>query len=374
MVQYQKISDSWRSDKPILIYGMGPATMEYIDILIQRGNSILGITDSYALKREYVSAKFGGYDVWGREQLLKNADSVNIVIIAFRSLTVKSICENLKRIGIEKTYSVFGYVSIESYLWWTDSEENTLNKFDEKKIDFVCNHLEDEESKRVLLGIKNYKLKKQVDEIKNIMTKEPAYFISHPAFALREDEVFVDGGTFIGDTIMDFYEKSKGRYKAVYGFEPDIILNESAKTLIDLHEMENVEIYNKGLYDKAAEIIFCDPGKNHQGGRFFESASGLEKLETQRVETISLDELLFDMVSKVTFIKMDIEGSELKALDGCKKIINRDKPRLAICAYHSLTDFYEIPYKIMREYENYHVLLRHHSETVVDTICYAWAE
>lgn len=120
--------------------------------------------------------------------------------------------------------------------------------------------------------------------------------------------------------------------------------------------------------------MYYAPDKNRQAGRIFEQTDALKGLETESVEVVSLDELLLDKESKITFIKMDIEGAELRALDGCRKIIQRDKPRLAICAYHSLTDFYEIPYKIMCEYKDYNVLLRHHSETVAETICYAYID
>lgn len=54
-----------------------------------------------------------------------------------------------------------------------------------------------------------------------------------------------------------------------------------------------------------------------------------------------MDEFLKN--EKVTFIKMDIEGLEMKAIKGASKIIKEQKPRLAICIYHKPDDFVSIP-------------------------------
>lgn len=43
---------------------------------------------------------------------------------------------------------------------------------------------------------------------------------------------------------------------------------------------------------------------------------------------------------------MDIEGSELEAINGAIKTIRRDKPVLAICIYHKQEDFWKLPLRI----------------------------
>ena len=58
------------------------------------------------------------------------------------------------------------------------------------------------------------------------------------------------------------------------------------------------------------------------------------------IETVDLDSLFLQ--EQVTFIKMDIEGAELKALDGAKNIIKDDVPDLAICVYHNVNHLWDI--------------------------------
>ena len=56
-----------------------------------------------------------------------------------------------------------------------------------------------------------------------------------------------------------------------------------------------------------------------------------------------------DITEPVTFIKMDIEGSEIEAMKGAQRHIREDKPKLAVCSYHNNHHIYEIP-KLMKEY------------------------
>ena len=84
---------------------------------------------------------------------------------------------------------------------------------------------------------------------------------------------------------------------------------------------------------------------------------------------------LDDVISEgesVTFIKMDIEGSEYKALEGARKIITKNKPVLAICIYHRLEHFLEIPLLIKSMNPEYNLIMRHHIDTTCDAVLYAY--
>ena len=58
-------------------------------------------------------------------------------------------------------------------------------------------------------------------------------------------------------------------------------------------------------------------------------------------KTISLDSFFKEDI-KLDFIKMDIEGAEAKALEGCKEIMkNNEQLKFAICTYHRQNDYNE---------------------------------
>ena len=74
---------------------------------------------------------------------------------------------------------------------------------------------------------------------------------------------------------------------------------------------------------------------------------------------------------KITFIKMDIEGAEQKALHGAGKIIKKYRPKLAISVYHLPNDIIEIPLMIHNMVSEYQLFLRHHYSNHWETVLYA---
>ena len=68
---------------------------------------------------------------------------------------------------------------------------------------------------------------------------------------------------------------------------------------------------------------------------------------------------------------MDIEGAEYQAILGAKKIIDKYKPKLAICVYHKPEDIWELPWLIHKINQEYKFYLRHYSFGDVETVLYA---
>jgi len=72
-----------------------------------------------------------------------------------------------------------------------------------------------------------------------------------------------------------------------------------------------------------------------------------------------------------TYIKMDIEGAELEALWGARKLLKEHKPVLAICAYHTSDHLWEIPLLIHAIQPDYKLHLRRYAEGAWELVWYA---
>lgn len=169
---------------------------------------------------------------------------------------------------------------------------------------------------------------------------------------------FVDCGAYIGDTYLEA-KKAGVVIDNYYAFEP--MLNNFEKLRENLKDI-NCYAYNYAVSDSKKTLCFQDMlGSSHS----CENGGVL-------VSAINLDNILSD--KKIDFIKMDIEGEELGALIGAQKIIKTQKPNLAICLYHYINHFWEIPNLIHSWNLGYKLYVRTHSGACMETVLYAIKE
>ena len=91
--------------------------------------------------------------------------------------------------------------------------------------------------------------------------------------------------------------------------------------------------------------------------------------------TLSIDDLVRERgVTKVDFIKMDIEGAEYDVLAGARDVLQRYRPRLAISLYHRPSDFVTIPCYLDSLGLNYRFYLDHHTLYLNESVLFAVPE
>lgn len=191
----------------------------------------------------------------------------------------------------------------------------------------ILGQLEDEESQELMAKILLYRLFFDVSLAYGVKSGGVHYF-DKDIISLSDKEVFVDVGGFDGDTLRDFLKLTGGKFERYYLFEPEEELYQKASSV---SADARIQYELKACYDQNTELQFNTEGSATQGRV---DDNGMKKISAVR-----LDDFITEPPS---FIKMDIEGSEMKALEGARKIIRKYYPTLAICIYHRPDDIRRI--------------------------------
>jgi FkbM family methyltransferase len=332
-------------------------------------------------------------DKWGKtlmnipvcppEKLLEDPDAFVVIITIAPDLLVEEITAQLDHMGIPHVYNsaILPFInSIERYdgLWAKKYHElNTYHKITENydKIKQVRTMLCDEKSLIVYDALVQ-KMKYNLKEYTDICDDVYDHYFSDGVFEYSEEEVFVDGGSFDGVDTIRFARIIGKKFKKSYCFEPDdrnylYTCNNLIKTFHitsplpenagSVFDCGRFTVFKSGLYNRNAGVGFISYGAH--GSRFIES-------ERSTVPAVKLDDVI-DKKERITLIKLDIEGVEMAALEGAREIIQKDKPKLAICIYHNLEDLWEIPLYIKYLVPEYRLFVRHHTKCIWDSVLYA---
>jgi FkbM family methyltransferase len=216
--------------------------------------------------------------------------------------------------------------------------------------------LADDQSKAVLAAVIDYRLSGEPESLDPVVQWElygPGTLLTYGS-----DEVYVDGGTFDGDSIRLFSERVGNRYERIIGFEPDP--GTFKRLQANFAGEPRVEPVNAGLHSKKGTLRFDDAGTR---GSILVESGGVE------VPVVPLDEVLKG--ARVSYIKMNIEGVEVDALEGARASITRWAPKLAISAYHHANDLWRIPEAILSLRPDYRVYFRQHDGGIIETVTYA---
>ena len=191
--------------------------------------------------------------------------------------------------------------------------------------------------------------------------KHPIYF-PDDLYAIAADERFVDCGAFDGDTLRTFLARAGERFDKVFAFEAD------PANFAKLRDY--VAKLPAGLGDKV-EVFDCAVGA--RDGQVFFDATGTEASAVGAsglaIDCKRLDHVLADRAP--TWIKMDIEGSELDAIEGASGLLATSAPILAVCVYHRQDHLWRAPLMIQALRSGYQFFLRPHLLESWDLLCYA---
>ena len=183
-----------------------------------------------------------------------------------------------------------------------------------------------------------------------------SYSLPGECEAQAGDLVF-DCGTYTGNTSLYFSRKVSDAGH-VYGFEAAPATFEKYRR--NMSGRVNITPVQAAVCEFSGQVRFAG-----------DAANATIREDGAAVAALSLDDFYGQRgLSRVDFIKMDIEGAEARALEGARHIIRKHTPKMAVSAYHQEDDIIRLPGLILDINPAYRFKLRHFSRMECETVLF----
>jgi len=347
--------------KTIILFGAGRLGRKILNVLRKLDIEPLAFADNNS---GLWDKSIDGLKVYSPKDAVVTFGKAVSFIVAIRhpGFTFEQAKQQLRELNCEKTIPItalyWKYPGIFLPHYYIDLPHKILESEAEIRGAFYL--FEDEYSKTEYLAQLRYRLFLN-QEWMQLPDHENQYF-PQGLNLISQEAIFVDCGAYDGDTVKSFLSHAPS-FKHIFAFEPDphnyAMLREFVATLPS-------DIQSKITTSQIAI------GEQHKIVHF-NAAGTVEAAVTAGegidVDCVTLDETLQNWIP--TYIKMDIEGSELDALVGAQKLIQLHKPALAICLYHHPDHLWSIPLFLHSIQKDYRFFLRPHDYEGWDLVCYA---
>lgn len=185
--------------------------------------------------------------------------------------------------------------------------------------------------------------------------------------SVRPGDVVIDGGGCWGESALHFAHLSgpEGRVET-FEFEPGNLERLRRNLELNPKLAARIGVNERALWHTADE---------HMSFRADGPATRLDGASEDGALTGSIDALVGSgKIDRVDFIKLDIEGSELSALEGAADTLRRFRPRLAIAAYHREDDLLMLPGFLASLELGYRFAIGHFTMSNEETVLFAWCD
>ena len=343
----------------ILLYGAGNFGRKVCRTLISQGYTISGFIDQKAAPGQTIN----NIPVYlpEREALfsLKKEDFMVLITVHNREVDLLSINAILQKLGFSKVMNPvefynFAPTEFGNQFWLTSP--SAYQKWKEEII-ATFSLWEDDSSRALYLALLHQRITGDYSVLPS-PDKERQYFpLTTPPW--KYPLKLVDCGAYDGDSLLQMKLKDIA-VSTVAAFEPDIQNFNKLSNYIQTEWHSPALLFPCGVYSFTGQLRFASDGG--------ESAK-LSETGDSMIQVVALDAVLHQFHPNL--IKMDIEGAEIDGLLGAKKIIQQDRPGLAICVYHYPQHLWKIPEMINQWDLKYKFYLRAHAHNGFDVVMYA---
>jgi len=352
-------AQSWyERSNPLIVYGLNKIKATHIQSLLDEGVQITAIIDPDPSLHDTM---YSDIPVVSPDKISNYGKNINI-LIAVRKYKY-TVTGQLLELGFKNLYyAEFGY------------EVDLINTFSAHREYFKS--IIDENSSKIEVARKLFTEPKSIEVFNAAIdafgngnwerleaTCEPEYSIMPTDILPRgEHEVLVECGAFNGGSVDLFMSEVDYKYDKAYAFEPNEPEFEALESKYSSND--KVEVHRLAICDTDGFVNF--------GGDNTVASANISEGEGDTPST-KLDSFFVGSDKQIpTLIRMDIEGAEISALHGSKKLIREHLPNLCISAYHRITDYWEVPMLIaeLGGDPGYELYMRHYFSWF-DTMCFA---
>ncbi len=324
--------------RPILLYGMGDGADKIINELAKYGKSVDGIFASDEFVR---GQRFHDMTVQTLSQL-ERVFFEPIILQAFAS-SLPSVLEHIDELSRRYEY----YVP-DVPVFASDVFNMEFFRKNECKLDEVYSLLCDDESRRVLEGILNYKLSGRIEYLRGTECELDGFIAENlPVCKYR---TYCDGGAYRGESSLGAV-KLFPNLSSIYAFEPD---PSSFKKLssVDFGEKVDVKLFNGSLgsHDGLCDFVV----RKNRSSSLLSSRTEADGKHIRTIRQYALDSVVAD---DNCFVKLDVEGNEYEALLGCEGLIKKGCD-MQISLYHKSEDIFALPLHIHSVDPTYRLYIR----------------
>ena len=335
-------ADLWsylaKESRPLVIYGTGDGADKIINELEKRsmGSLISGIFASPGFVRE--GRVFRGFNVESFEDICARVKDF-IILVAFGS----SLPDVLSYVySLEKKCELY---APDVPVCGGPVFDMEFVKQNEEHLQKVFSLLSDDASRKCFRSLVNYKLSGSIKYLRDCeVTPGDADSLLGP---FEKGSSFIDLGAYRGDTLLRF-TKMFPVFSSATAVEPE---RHSFKKLTICADGLSIPVtcVNAMISDACGTAMMT--GSRGRGTRAAKSDTGHE------IAKVTVDSL--EDSKTAGFIKFDVEGSELAALEGARNTISGRKPQMKIACYHKSADLFEIPEKVFAMRDDYRLFMRH---------------
>ena len=217
------------------------------------------------------------------------------------------------------------------------------------RIEWLYENLSDAISRRSLNAIINFWLTWDYSDWLEIAVRSNDV-VDTAVYPFYNDEVFVDCGSYIGDTVMQYANTVNKDFARVYTYDISSASIEVIKKT--LASLPNVDIRHKGTGDVNSEMNLVGVDQAFHGNMLSptDGAAPVEKVSVVRIDD--------DIREPISFLKIDCEGMDKETLRGAQGQICKYHPKLHVDSYHKLADIVDIPTLIREIDPSYTIYLR----------------